>query len=120
MGCVGKPELLILGALALTLALFQLLAGVLGPYGYFIDEFYYLACARHVAAGYVNHPPLSILMLAATRALAGESLAAIRVLPALASGGLVFMTGIVAAEFGGRRGAIVLAALASAVMPVYC
>src|ERR1035441_3983946 len=27
-------------------------------YDYFIDELYYLACARYLAAGYVDQPPL--------------------------------------------------------------
>ncbi|MEO6710500.1 MAG: glycosyl transferase, family 39, partial [Planctomycetota bacterium] len=29
-----------------------------GGYGFFRDEFYYLACSRHLAAGYVDLPPL--------------------------------------------------------------
>ena len=51
-------------------------------YGYFIDELYYLACGRHLAWGYVDQPPLIALAAAATRVLAGESLRAIRFLPA--------------------------------------
>src|SRR5438876_9275637 len=27
-------------------------------YGYFVDELYYLACAQHLAWGYVDQPPL--------------------------------------------------------------
>src|SRR5471030_1122298 len=27
-------------------------------YGYFVDELYYLACARHLDWGYVDQPPL--------------------------------------------------------------
>lgn len=27
-------------------------------YGIFRDEMYYLACSRHMAWGYVDHPPL--------------------------------------------------------------
>ena len=27
-------------------------------YGYFVDELYYLDCARHLAWGYVDQPPL--------------------------------------------------------------
>ena len=33
-------------------------------YGLFRDELYYLACARHLDWGYVDHPPLSIVVLA--------------------------------------------------------
>ena len=51
-------------------------------YGIFRDELYYLACADHLAWGYVDHPPLSIAVLAATRALMGEAIAAVRLPPA--------------------------------------
>ncbi len=116
---LNRNDLAVLVAMSLGLTLYHLLTSAFSAYGYFIDEFYYIACAKHLAAGYVDHPPLSPLLLAATRSLLGDSLPALRVLPALASGGLVFMTGYVAAQFGGGRGAIVLAALAASVMPVY-
>ena len=32
-------------------------------YGYFIDEFYYIACANNPSAGYVDHPPLAPFIL---------------------------------------------------------
>ncbi len=32
-------------------------------YGYFIDEFYYIACANNPAFGYVDHPPLAPFVL---------------------------------------------------------
>jgi hypothetical protein len=35
-------------------------------YGYFRDELYYIACARHLDFGYVDQPPLSILLLRAS------------------------------------------------------
>jgi len=34
-----------------------------GRYGYFRDELYYIACARHLDFGYIDQPPLSILLL---------------------------------------------------------
>jgi hypothetical protein len=43
-----------------------------GPAGVFIDEAYYLACADHLAAGYVDHPPFSIFVLAGVRGVAGD------------------------------------------------
>src|SRR6266498_2035276 len=33
-----------------------------GRYGYFRDELYYIACARHLDFGYIDQPPLSILL----------------------------------------------------------
>jgi hypothetical protein len=90
-----------------------------GNYGIFRDELYYLACADHLAWGYVDQPPLSIAVLAALTAVAGESLAAIRLLPSLAGAALVVLTALMARELGGRRWAQVLAALAVAVTPEY-
>ena len=55
-----------------------------GRYGYFRDELYYIACGRHLAFGYVDQPPLSIVLLQLSQSLLGNSLFAIRLLPALA------------------------------------
>ena len=55
----------------LALAAIQVLAHLLtnGRFGIFRDELYYLACADHLAWGYVDHPPLSVAVLAATKAV---------------------------------------------------
>src|ERR1700757_4448079 len=45
-----------------------------GRYGYFRDELYYIACGRHLAFGYVDQPPLSILLLRLSEAFLGDSL----------------------------------------------
>jgi hypothetical protein len=88
-------------------------------YGFFRDEFYYLACSEHLALGYVDHPPLSIALLWLSRAILGDSLPALRFLPALAGAATVFTTGIIARELGGRRSAQMLAALAAFMAPLY-
>jgi hypothetical protein len=72
-----------------------------GRYGYFRDELYYIACARHFDFGYVDQPPLSILLLRLSQLLLGDSLFAIRLLPALAGAAIVALTGIIAREIGG-------------------
>jgi len=79
-----------------------------GRYGYFRDELYYIACARHLAFGYVDQPPLSILLLRLSEVLLGSSLFAIRLLPALAGAATVAITGLIARELGGRAWAIAL------------
>jgi len=84
-----------------------------GRYGYFRDELYYIACGRHLAFGYVDQPPLSILLLRLSEALFGDSLFAIRVLPALAGAATVALTGLIARELGGRGWAIALACAAT-------
>lgn len=107
-------------ALLLWLALFKVLLHVAtsGNYGYFRDELYYIACSDHLAWGYVDHPPLSIFILAATRAVLGDSLFAIRLPVALAGGAVVFLTGLLARELGGGRFAQFLAAISCLVMGV--
>src|SRR6266571_3835173 len=84
-----------------------------GRYGYFRDELYYIACARHLDFGYVDQPPLSILLLRLSEILLGDSLFAIRLLPALAGAAIVALTGAIARELGGRAWAIALACAAS-------
>jgi len=67
-------------------------------YGLFRDEFYYLACAKHLDWGYVDHPPLSIVVLAAVRGLLGDSLLVVRLAPALLFGLLVWLAACLARE----------------------
>src|SRR6185295_2598779 len=76
-------------------------------YGYFRDEFDYLACAQHLAWGYVDQPPLLPFLVRISRVLLGDSLRSIRFLPALAISLVVVLTGLIAREFGGRRFALV-------------
>lgn len=66
----------------------------------------------------MDHPPLSIGVLAAVRAALGDSVFALRLVPVLAGAGTVLATGLLARELGGRRLAQGLAALAAALAPV--
>jgi len=88
-------------------------------YGIFRDEMYYLACTQHLAWGYVDQPPLVVFLGWVVRHTLGDSLLAIRLLPALAGAALVWMAGILAREMGGGRFAQALAALAVAMTPLY-
>src|SRR6202041_478201 len=91
------------GALVLAIAACKLLVHLYAGrhYGYFVDELYYLACSRHLDWGYVDQPPLIALVTWLVRVLLGQSLAAIRLLPALAGAGEVAMTALIASELGG-------------------
>jgi len=89
-----------LALIAVATVLLEWIPGFRGPYGYFIDELYYLACADRLAWGYVDHPPLSIAVLALVRAVAGDSLAALRLVPALAAGATAVVTGLIARRLG--------------------
>ena len=80
-------------------------------YGHMSDEFYYLECAGRLAWGYVDHPPLSIAMLALVKSSLGTSQVALRFLPALAACLNVVLGGAARARARRRRSAQALAAL---------
>jgi Dolichyl-phosphate-mannose-protein mannosyltransferase len=102
----------VLLTLALVYFLLEWVPSWIGIYGYFIDEFYYFACADHLAFGYVDHPPLSIVVLRAVRALLGDSLPALRLIPALAGASTVLLTGVIARRLGAGLFGQALAAVA--------
>ncbi|MFA6597457.1 MAG: glycosyltransferase family 39 protein [Ignavibacteriaceae bacterium] len=87
-------------------------------YGFFIDEFYYLACADKLAFGYVDHPPLAPFLLRLITSVFGDSLLVVRFFPAVAASVTAFLTGKLAEEFGGKTYAKILAALAVMTSPV--
>lgn len=88
-------------------------------YGYFRDEFDYIACGAHLAWGYVDQPPLIPFLLHLSRAVLGDSLRAIRFVPALASSLLVVQAALIARELGGKRFALLLTAVTVAMAPQY-
>ena len=111
-----RTQWLLVG-IAAAFVLLQLAVTLLGSYGYFIDEFYYIACARRPALGYVDHPPLAPLVLAAIRLVFGESILAIR-FPAFLLGGVaVWAAGRLALEFHGGRWAAAATAVTVALAP---
>ncbi|MGD0506864.1 MAG: glycosyltransferase family 39 protein [Terriglobales bacterium] len=85
-------------------------------YGYFRDELYYLDMARHLDWGYVDAAPL-IAVYAKIALLMGGSLAALRILPALAGTALVAISIAIARELGGGRYAQFLAGLCVLLCP---
>jgi len=88
-------------------------------YGYFRDEFNYMACGNHLAWGFVDQPPLVPFLIHVCRAVFGDSLRSIRLIPALASSLLVVQTALLARAFGGRGFAQLLSAVTTAVAPQY-
>ncbi len=88
-------------------------------YGYFRDEFDYMACGDHLAWGYVDHPPLIPFLIKLCRLVSGDSLRSVRFIPALATSAAVILTAMMARELGGRRFATILSALTFVVVPVY-
>ena len=103
--------------LALAQVLLHLVFG--RGYGIFRDELYYWDCANHLSWGYVDHPPLSIALLAAWKALFGDSLLSMRILPALAGGALILLVAKLAGRLGGGVFARALAAAIAFTTPSY-
>jgi len=89
-----------------------------GRYGMFRDEYYYLACADRLDWGYVDHPPLSILVLAISRALLGDSVLATRLPAILAAAAVVVVAGLLTRRLGGGRFAQGLAMLCVVACPM--
>lgn len=106
-------------ALLAYLALAKLLVHLLtnGNYGYFRDEFYYVAAGERLDLGYVDFPPFVAIVADVSRFLLGDSPVALRFFPALAGALVVVLAGLMARELGGGRFAQGLAALATLVAP---
>jgi hypothetical protein len=90
---------------------FAVLMAVSDRYGFDVDELYFLDCARHLQASYVDQPVLAPLLAWVTLHLFGVSLPGLRVWPALAAWATVVVAGLTAREFGGGRRAQLLAAV---------
>jgi hypothetical protein len=103
----------------IALALVAIQLAYAGRYGVFRDELYYVACGKHLAFGYVDHPPLVALMARLTTALLGDSVRALRVLPASCAGATVLLSGELARTLGGRKFAQNLAGICAAVAPEF-
>ncbi len=109
--------------LIVSLSLFPLvvhfLVNAFTAYGIFRDEFYYISCSEHPASGYVDQPPLSIIILFVSRLLFGDSLFALRILPSIASALTVLFTCLIVMRIGGGKSAIVIAAVSMILAPIY-
>jgi hypothetical protein len=88
-------------------------------WGYFRDEFYYIACGHHLAWGYVDHGPVVALQARLAETLFGKSLAGLRALSAAAGAARVLLAGLLAWAMGGRRPAQGLAMICVLVAPIY-
>lgn len=93
------------------------LLAVSDQYGFQQDELYFLVASHHLAFGYVDQPPLAVLMARATD-IFGVHPFAIRIVPALAGAAIIVITARIAALFGAGRTGQALAALAIATAPV--
>src|ERR1700722_11647006 len=96
-GALFASGMAIIWAIALAKLIFHIYFN--NRYGYFRDEFDYIACGDHLAWGYVDQPPLIPFLIHICRGVLGDSLRSIRFIPALASSLLVIQTAALAREF---------------------
>jgi 4-amino-4-deoxy-L-arabinose transferase-like glycosyltransferase len=82
-------------------------------YGFHRDELATLEDARRLAWGYVAYPPVTPFFGRLSLLLFGTSLAGFRFFAALAEAVAVVLTGLMAREMSGRRGAQLVAAIAA-------
>jgi hypothetical protein len=102
------------GIAIIAVAAFCLEMAVSARYGYFRDELYFMSAGQHLAFGYVDQPPLTPLLARVSALATGNTLAGLRVLPALALAALVVITAAMSRQLGAGRTGQLLAALAVA------
>jgi 4-amino-4-deoxy-L-arabinose transferase-like glycosyltransferase len=88
-----------------------------GRYGYHRDELYFLACARHLAWGFVDQPPLTPAIARLSQAVAPDYLVVLRLIPALIYGSLVLLAALTARELGAGRTGQIGASVCAAASP---
>jgi 4-amino-4-deoxy-L-arabinose transferase-like glycosyltransferase len=85
---------------------------------YHRDEFYYLACGRRLAWGFIDHPPVTPVLYRLADTTFGSSKLGLRIVPAILHGATVLLVALLARELGGSGRAQMLAALAAALAPL--
>jgi 4-amino-4-deoxy-L-arabinose transferase-like glycosyltransferase len=89
------------------------------PYGIHRDELLYLGMGSNLRLWGMDFPPAIAIVAEVSRTLFGESLVALRVLPALFGAGIVVLAGVIARELGGGRRAQGLAAFCVLTSPLF-
>jgi 4-amino-4-deoxy-L-arabinose transferase-like glycosyltransferase len=84
-----------------------------GRYGFHRDELATLDDARHLDWGFVAYPPVTPFFARLSLLLFGTSLVGFRFFAAVVEAAAVVLTGLMARELGGKRGAQLVAAFAA-------
>jgi hypothetical protein len=91
----------------------------LSNFGFHRDELLHLVLGDHLDWGYKEVPPFIALLAKITLTVFGNSVFAARIFSTIASGCIIWLTGQITAELGGRRFAITLACLALIFSPAF-
>lgn len=108
-------------AILIYFALFKLLLHFLTNtnYGFHRDEFLYIDMGNHLSWGYLEVPPNIAVFAKISHFIFGNSVFGYRFFPALTGAVLVFVTGLIVRELGGRRFAVSVAALCVIFSPAF-
>ena len=113
-----RPILIDRGLVLIAAGVVVVLAAFSSGYGYHRDELYFIAAGEHLDWAYADQGPLTPLIARAMTEIAPGSLTVLRLPSALAAGGIVLLTGLLARELGGTRRAAVIAAACAAVATI--
>ncbi len=88
-------------------------------FGFQRDELLHLALADHLAWGYKEVPPFIAVIAKLTLVFFGNSVAAARIFTTICSALIIWLTGKIVVEFGGKMFAITLACMAMIFSPAF-
>lgn len=106
--------ILLFVALKVILNLFAL-----AHFGFQRDELLHLALGDHLAWGYKEVPPFIAVLGRINTSILGGSVFATRIFSTIAAGLIIWLTGLITVELGGRKFAITLACLALICSPAF-
>jgi len=120
---VNSRDLPPLSAIALALVAVKLAAHVATniwtPYEFHRDAFLYMAMGSHLRILHMDFPPLMGLLSETVRGIAGPSLLAYRMVPALAGTAVLLLAILLTRELGGGQRAQLITGLAVLVNPLF-
>jgi len=107
--------------LIIALALLKLIIHFItsANYGLQRDAYLYIAEAHHLSFGYLSIPPLTPVLIRIMELFFGDSVFAVRVLPALIGALSIVVIGKMVLEFGGKHWAILLACVSFLMSPAF-
>jgi hypothetical protein len=88
-------------------------------FGFHRDEFLHLVLADHLDWGYKEVPPFIALLAKISSVVFGSSVFAARIFPTIFGGLIIWFTGLITVELGGKKFAIALACLAMIFSPAF-
>jgi 4-amino-4-deoxy-L-arabinose transferase-like glycosyltransferase len=107
---------MIMGALKLVL---HVVVNLRTPYGVHRDELLYLGMGQHLRLWGMDFPPMIGVVAEVSRAVLGESLAALRFVPAVLGAVVLVLAAAIARELGGGRVAQILSGLCVLTSPLF-